>query len=137
MGLPVCLLSQFFQHALYPVPLAGGVCRGFPHGKLARHCLLLEGFHQTESDLPFIRHGYIASSIYPASIGKAWFGNLCNFEQTYRDGSRLHVLSRFCADAWFRAWFIPVDAKHILERVASLKQEMRDLQVANARLDEV
>ena len=29
-----------------------------------------------------------------------------------------------------------VDAKHILERVASLKQEMRDLQVANARLDE-
>jgi hypothetical protein len=29
-----------------------------------------------------------------------------------------------------------VDAKHILERVASLKQEMRDLQVANARLDQ-
>jgi hypothetical protein len=29
-----------------------------------------------------------------------------------------------------------VDARHILERVASLKQEMRDLQVANARLDE-
>ena len=29
-----------------------------------------------------------------------------------------------------------MDAKHILERVASLKQEMRDLQVANARLDE-
>jgi hypothetical protein len=29
-----------------------------------------------------------------------------------------------------------VDAKHILERVVSLKQEMRDLQVANARLDE-
>jgi hypothetical protein len=29
-----------------------------------------------------------------------------------------------------------VDAKHILERVASLKQEMRDLQVANARFDQ-
>jgi hypothetical protein len=29
-----------------------------------------------------------------------------------------------------------VDAKHILERVASLKEGMRDLQVANARLDE-
>jgi hypothetical protein len=29
-----------------------------------------------------------------------------------------------------------LDAKHILERVASLKQEMQDLQVANARLDE-
>ena len=29
-----------------------------------------------------------------------------------------------------------MDAKHILERVASLKQEMQDLQVANARLDE-
>jgi hypothetical protein len=29
-----------------------------------------------------------------------------------------------------------MDAKHILERIASLKQEMRDLQVANARLDE-
>ena len=29
-----------------------------------------------------------------------------------------------------------VDAKHTLERIASLKQEMRGLQVANARLDE-
>jgi hypothetical protein len=29
-----------------------------------------------------------------------------------------------------------MDAKHIEERVAVLKREMRDLQVANARLDE-
>ena len=29
-----------------------------------------------------------------------------------------------------------MDAKHILERVASLKEEMQDLQVANAQLDE-
>jgi hypothetical protein len=29
-----------------------------------------------------------------------------------------------------------MDANHILERVASLKQEMEDLLVANARLDE-
>jgi hypothetical protein len=29
-----------------------------------------------------------------------------------------------------------MDAKHVLERVASLKQEMQDLLVANARLDE-
>jgi hypothetical protein len=29
-----------------------------------------------------------------------------------------------------------VDVKYILERVAILKQEMRDLQVANAQLDE-
>ena len=29
-----------------------------------------------------------------------------------------------------------VDAKHILERVAGLKQEIQELQVANARLDE-
>jgi hypothetical protein len=29
-----------------------------------------------------------------------------------------------------------MDAKHILERVASLKQEMQDLRIANARLDE-
>ena len=29
-----------------------------------------------------------------------------------------------------------IDAKHMLERVASLKQEMLDLRVANARLDE-
>jgi hypothetical protein len=29
-----------------------------------------------------------------------------------------------------------MDAKHILERVASLKQEMQDLRVENARLDE-
>jgi hypothetical protein len=29
-----------------------------------------------------------------------------------------------------------MDAKHILERVTSLKQEMLDLRVANARLDE-
>ena len=29
-----------------------------------------------------------------------------------------------------------MDARHIVERVASLKQEVRDLQVANARRDE-
>jgi hypothetical protein len=29
-----------------------------------------------------------------------------------------------------------MDAKHMLERVTSLKQEMLDLRVANARLDE-
>jgi hypothetical protein len=29
-----------------------------------------------------------------------------------------------------------MDAKHVLERVAGLKQEMQDLRVANARLDE-
>jgi hypothetical protein len=29
-----------------------------------------------------------------------------------------------------------MDAKHILERVETLKHEMQDLQVANARLDE-
>ena len=29
-----------------------------------------------------------------------------------------------------------MDAKHILERVASLKQEMQDLRVANAHLEE-
>jgi len=29
-----------------------------------------------------------------------------------------------------------VDAKHILERVSTLKHEMQDLRVANARLDE-
>jgi hypothetical protein len=29
-----------------------------------------------------------------------------------------------------------MDAKHDLERVASLRQEMQDLRVANARLDE-
>jgi hypothetical protein len=29
-----------------------------------------------------------------------------------------------------------MDAKHILERVGSLKQEIKDLQVENARLDE-
>jgi hypothetical protein len=29
-----------------------------------------------------------------------------------------------------------MDSKDVLERVASLKQEMQDLQVANARLDE-
>jgi hypothetical protein len=29
-----------------------------------------------------------------------------------------------------------VDARHILERVASLKQEIKDLQFENARLDE-
>jgi hypothetical protein len=29
-----------------------------------------------------------------------------------------------------------MDAKHVQERVASLKQEMQDLLVANARLDE-
>jgi hypothetical protein len=29
-----------------------------------------------------------------------------------------------------------MDAKHMLERVASLKHEMQDLRVANARLDE-
>ena len=29
-----------------------------------------------------------------------------------------------------------MDAKHVLERVASLKLEMEDLRVANARLDE-
>jgi hypothetical protein len=29
-----------------------------------------------------------------------------------------------------------VDANHILERVAVLRQEMQDLQVANAQLDE-
>jgi hypothetical protein len=29
-----------------------------------------------------------------------------------------------------------MDAKHILERVTSLRQEMEDLRVANSRLDE-
>lgn len=35
-----------------------------------------------------------------------------------------------------RAYDPLMDAKHMLERVATLKQEMQNLHVANARLDE-